>query len=1067
MVTRWPHWYWCKIACFFNVILNLQGNLVPLFPATTTILVKPTTISSSRKKGNKKTAADPKAVSLHAGIADAGKEEITNTTEFGIIFSLLNNRYNIDFTSYKPNTINRRILRRMKLHKINDTDRYIHMLQQDTDELDMLYQDLLINVTNFFREPALYRKFTKTIFPALLKDRSSDEPIRIWIPACSSGEEACSMAITLFEYLGNKALTTPINIFATDLNETVIKKARIGIYSKNIVEHVPAAILNKYFIKVDGSYQVIKAIRDVCIYAAHNLLNDPPFSKMDIISCQNVMIYLEQAAQQRILQSFHYALNPAGFLVLGKSEGINSATDLFVPSHKGQRIFTRTASLSNLKFEFSKRPADLLHGTQSNNKMIRSGLTNESDLTKEIDKILLSRFAPASILINRDLQIVRFTGDTSPFLQPASGKASLGLLKMVKDEIVFELRSLLNKIKKTDTAVKKEGIPITINKMLCELSVEVVPVKSTADYYLIVFQCRPIPAAPASKKSGIIAGQQNRVVQLESQLRESKEHLKIMTEEFNAIQEQLQTANEEVLSSNEELQSINEELETSKEELQSTNEELTTINEELQRRNEELDISVKYAQSIIETIREPLLVLDTNMKVEKVNRSFLHLFGLKTEQVYQNHLYDLGNGQFDIKILKDKLRRVISESKSFEDFEVEASFGTDASRILSFNALCINHENKANNKYLLVIEDITIRRNAENLLKANEERLKLIIQNAFDIVTIFSEKGNIIYESESIKDILGYEASERIGKNVYTDSIVHPDDKHIKEQMFKDAKNNPGKNVRSEFRLLHKNGSYRIMEAVCINMLHDFRIKGLIANYHDVTDRRMLEKQKDQFIGIASHELKTPVTTIKGYAQLLQEIFSENGDGTSVNMVKKMNGQINRLSNLIKDLLDTTQIEEGQLKFKKNKLDINKLIKEVKNELQPIATKHRIEEELEEVGIITTDKERIRQVLSNLISNAIKYSPQADKILIRSKKEKDGVVVSVKDYGIGISEENQSMIFDRFFRGLYPGTNTYPGLGLGLYIAAEIVKKAKGKIWVTSKKNKGSEFSFFLPYNHS
>jgi two-component system CheB/CheR fusion protein len=989
----------------------------------------------------------------------------TKQKELQFIFSLLNNKFNIDFSAYKANTIVRRIVRRMNLHKINNAADYITLLKTNPDEPELLYQDLLINVTSFFREPELFNSFTTTIFPELLKNRHSTDTLRIWIPACSSGEEACSVAITLFEFLGTKALTTPLHIFATDLSESAIKKARAGIYPSHITQQVSPKMLAKYFIKTDGSYQVIKAIRDVCIYATHNLLSDPPFSRMDIISCQNVMIYLDAAAQQKILQSFHYSLKPNGYLVLGKSEGVSNGADLFIQSQKGQRIFKKTSNPSNLKFEFASKLLGNTAGIIPGNKM--SGeLVNESDLGKEIDKILLSQFMPASVLINKDLHIVRFNGDTSNYLQPASGKASLNVLKMVKDEIVFELRSLLNKVKKNDVSVKKDNIPLTINAIPGLVSIEVIPIKTTADYYLLVFKDKAVVPANITKGKAVDANgiiMQNRITQLEFYLKESKEHLKMMTEEFNTIQEQLQTANEEVLSSNEELQSINEELETSKEELQSTNEELTTINEELQRRNDELSISVNYAESIVETMREPLLVLNADMKIEKANRAFLHLFGLQHETVIRNNLFEVADGKLDIKVLRDKLKKIISASKSFENFEVQEDIVNGSGKTLLFNALRITDDDKIKNKYLLVIEDISDRKQSEKLLKTNEERLRLIIQNAFDIITIFSEKGDVIYESESIKHILGYEPHERMGKNIFTDSIVHPDDRVLKENMFKKALRYPGKDIKSEFRLINKDGSYRVMEAVCINLLDDFKIKGVVANYHDVTERRMLEKQKDQFIGIASHELKTPVTSIKGYAQLLEQIFDGDNNGEAVSMIKKMNSQINRLSALIKDLLDVTQIEEGVLKIKPEQFDINQLINEVISEIQP-TSKHRILTELQsDPAYLTTDKEKIRQVIVNLISNAIKYSPDADEILVRTVTDKTGIIISVKDYGIGIPEEIQSKIFDRFFREKDPSINTYPGLGLGLYIAAEIMKRLQGKIWVKSTKGKGSDFFISLP----
>jgi PAS domain S-box-containing protein len=457
-----------------------------------------------------------------------------------------------------------------------------------------------------------------------------------------------------------------------------------------------------------------------------------------------------------------------------------------------------------------------------------------------------------------------------------------------------------------------------------------------------------------------------------------------------------------------------------------------------------------------------LMVLNSDMKVETINRSFLTLFKGKTDDIKGRSLYEIFDGQWDIKELKDKLKQIITTNKSFENFELKHHFPDNGDLVLLFNAMRLSQDDNKT-KYLVVIEDITERRHSEELLRENEERLRLIIQNAFDIITIFSEKGDVIYESESIEEILGYKPAERIAKNIFIDGIVHPNDKKKKENMFKSALEHPGKDIKSEFRLLHKDGTYRDMEAVCINLLNNSKIKGILANYRDVTERKALEKQKDQFIGIASHELKTPVTSIKGYVQVLEQVFEEDGNKGALSMLKKMEGQVDRLANLIKDLLDVTQIGEGILKLKKSDFDLNELINEVVTEIQPIALKHIIVTELQPLQQVNGDKEKLRQVLINILSNAVKYSPGGRRVEIRSKIEDKSAIVSVKDFGIGMTDETQKKIFNRFFRDVDPAMSTFPGLGLGLYIASEIVRVHDGNLWVKSKLHEGSEFFLSLP----
>jgi two-component system CheB/CheR fusion protein len=1016
-----------------------------------------------------KIAAELASLIKHPYAVAAPNEYISeNKNELRKVLAIINGVRGVDFSCYKQSTIYRRIMRRMALNKVKDFDAYAAVLRENKAETDALYQDLLITVTDFFRDSQLYQALTSKVLPSLIKNRKSNDPIRIWIPGCATGEEAISFAIIILEYLGEKAITTPVQIFATDLNEKSIDKARSGMYIKTALHNVSPQRLRRFFIRVDGHYQVVKSIRDMCIFAPHNLLKDPPFSRMDIISCQNVLIYLETLPQNKIMHAFHYALKDAGFLLLGKSETTGNATDLFEQVNKQYKVYTKR-KIATPQLDFVSRNYPSIDFTENNNNHV-TAIAKEPDLEKETDKLLLSRYVPASVLVNKDLEILRFRGSTSRFLEPAAGKASLHLLKMVKEEIAFDIRSIIHRAKKEGRIVKKEGIIIGVNGNSQELTIEVIPVKGQGKdiYYLIIFKETNEFSDPGSYNSGSSNGKKNlsqekRIASLESQLKEARESIKIITEDFEATREELQSSNEEVLSSNEELQSINEELETSKEELQSTNEELTTINEELQIRNTELKEAGDYTKAVIETMHESLIMLSSDLKVKNANKGFYQTFQVIPEETEGHYFYELGNNQWAIPELRKQLKMVLDRDIPVSNFEVTHEFPGVGKKSILLNAYRFQKKEGQESMLLLAIQDITARKLMEEELKENEEKFRLLIQNASDIITVFDQDGTIKYESPAIETVLGYQANERVGRNINMDPIIHPDDRKAKIDLLKNAVANPKQNVFGEFRLLHKNGNYRTIEAIFRNLLDNKKINGIIANYRDVSDRKLLEQQKDEFIAIASHELKTPVTSIKAYTQILEDMFQKASDEQSVELLRKMNDQIDRLNVLIVDLLDFTRIEGGKLKFREEDYDLNILIGEVVEEMQRTTKQHSIIKKLDKTVRIWGDRYRTGQVLTNLLNNAIKYSPKAKKIIISTQIKNNDATVCVQDFGIGIEKDNVNRVFERFFRVTQPALNTFPGLGLGLYIAAEIVKRQGGRIWAKSTKDKGSTFCFLIP----
>ena len=644
---------------------------------------------------------------------------------FKNMLSLLRIRKGTDFTYYKQTTIRRRILRRMALNKNEAPADYLKYLRENKAEQDVLYQDLLIPVTSFFRDPKSFDNLCETVFPHIVKNKTGDEPIRIWVAGCSTGEEAYSVAICFKEFLGENQ--ERIQIFATDISEPAIAKARMGIYSKNDVDAVSSQRLQEFFTKTNGSYQVNKNVRDICVFAIHNFLKDPPFGRMDFISCRNVLIYMESYLQKKALTTFHYSLNPKGFLLLGKSETTSGVPDLFASAIKNDKIFSpkdvpgRFIQVASQRSEITLSHTDA--GTKSENM--------RTDFQKTADDILLSRYTPAGVVVNEAMDIVNFRGSTGNYLEQSPGKPSHNLLKMAKQGLAFELRNILHKAKKDKISVIKENIPLQINDSLCNISIEAIPLPNTIEpYYLILFHDNNSlgnKSVPLSKKriSNSKAGQDDkdlRIQQLEEQLAQIREDMRSITEEQEAANEELQSANEELLSGSEELQSLNEELETNKEELQSTNEELTVVNHEVINLNEQVTEARDYAESIIATMHEPLIILDKNFRIKTVNQAFYKTFHLKEEQTLGVFLYDLGNKQWNIPRLRELLEGIIPENSHFHNFELTHNFPNIGEKTMLLNASRLIQKSQGEQLILLTFADITEVRQLAIELQVNEKK---------------------------------------------------------------------------------------------------------------------------------------------------------------------------------------------------------------------------------------------------------------------------------------------------------------------------------------------------------
>ncbi|MEO7143019.1 MAG: chemotaxis protein CheB [Bryobacteraceae bacterium] len=563
--------------------------------------------------------------------------------QLGRIFALLQMAAGVDFRGYKTGTIRRRIGRRIILQRQPGLEAYVAFLEAHHLEITALYEDILINVTSFFRDPAAFHAVEKQILPRLLEERPSDLPIRVWVPGCSTGEEVYSIAMCLVEAISKCPAPVSIKIFGTDLSERSIAVARTGEYTANLVAKVSPERLARFFSRTDNGYRINKPIREMCVFARQNICIDPPYSRLDLISCRNLLIYLGPALQRHAIATFHYALQPQRYLLLGSSESLRGFPDLFSTIDKKNRLYRKSdvdsqASLDVIRRGFASEQGGAFTPSPP---MGRSALFDQ-DLRKAAERIVLSSFGPAWVIVSDNFDIVLSHGDTRPYLQLPPGAPTFALLKMVRESIRGELRTLLKRA--AEGGVPVESNPITDNEGagLRRVSLEAHPIASPnkqVRHFLVLFDAQPEPSRvphPASADTNSqdqLSETNAEVERLREELALTGQRLQSTIDDRDAVNQDLTSANEEIQSSNEELQSINEELETSKEELQSSNEELNTVNAELQSGNQELSRLSDDLANLLSSASIPILMLDNNLRIRRITSAVERLLNVRSSDI--------------------------------------------------------------------------------------------------------------------------------------------------------------------------------------------------------------------------------------------------------------------------------------------------------------------------------------------------------------------------------------------------------------------------------------------------
>jgi two-component system CheB/CheR fusion protein len=1015
----------------------------------------------------------------HPCIADdedsgSPRSAVKGNYQFDPVLALLRNATGVDFALYRETTVRRRILRRVALRNFGSLEEYRVQLEKDPRELNALYRDLLISVTRFFRDPESFENLKTSVFPHVVQDRPVDAPIRIWVPGCSTGEEAYSIAICLKEYFEETGSAYPVRIFASDVSSAAVEKARNGVYAESVAADISPQRLKQYFLKVEGGYQIVKSLREMCVFSRHDLTHDPPFSKLDLISCRNVLIFLG-SVRKKILALFHYALEPEGFLVLGSSEA--QPGTLFTIVEGDHNIYTKNEAVNTRQARYaaaatgSRRSIDVYSGAAE----VQAGdLKDRTRLRRELERTLSSRYSGVGVVVNGALEVLEVLGQTAPYFTLPPGEISFNLLKLIPEARLFlEVEKLVSDVRRTGEATRSDRIPYKGGEAGAEVNIEVIPVGDAQTRALLVL-FQPAPAASGIEPDANSDYRDREIARLKQDLADARQRILSINEERQLSEVDTQNTTAETISTNEELMSLNEELETAKEELQSTNEELTTMNQELHSNNAALTEARDFAMLIIATSATPLLVLDVELRITTANPAFYRAFGLSAGEAEGRLLYSISDGRWDIPRLRDLLRHILPEDKVVQDFEIEQDFPGIGHRVLVLNARQLD----GLQQILLGIDDVTERKQrATAALYESEERFRNMADTAPVMIWVAGTDKGCTFFNKSWLAFTGRTMQQELGDGWAVS--LHPDDMDRCLGAYSSSFY-ARRGFQVETRLRRADGQYRWVLCTGVpRFAPNGTFAGYIGSCIDVTDvRRSQEehwaRQKLESVGILAggiaHDFNNILGGILAHSELaLAEIRSGSHPEEEL---QKIRAVAIHGAEIVRQLLIYSGQETEVVKL----VDVSQSVEDMIELLKISVSKHAsVETDLgKHLPGVRANPAQVQQIVMNLIINAseaigdqdgvirittrwITMAPDSPLAAAEGLAKGDYLQMEVSDTGRGITPEMQARVFDPFF------TTKLAGHGLGLAVVQGIVRSLGGTISLASAPGKGTTFRIWLP----
>lgn len=978
-----------------------------------------------------------------------------------------------DFKHYKRATVLRRIERRMQVTAQPDLRAYYHYLQSNPEETKALLGDMLIGVTNFFRDREAFEALERDVLPQLVSAAVSAHPekeeIRVWSAGCSTGEEAYSLAMLLNDQLQLDASAASMQLFATDIDERAISIGRAGLYPQAIITDVPPARLRHYFIKEDDHYRIRKELREKVLFAKHSLLSDPPFSQIDLIVCRNLLIYLDREVQREILQMFHFALRPGGFLFLGSSESADACHELFAPVDKRNRIF-RAKTGAN-----SRRTPTMPRGGY-----VRSNVSREAPQSSaprklsfaDIHQRALEQSAPPSVIVDGNADILHMSESAGRFLRHVGGELSRNLLTLILPELRLEIRTTLFQVQQSGQPVKSREVPIKRDDRRYLIDLVAHPYKeeeSDGDYILVIFE--EVEVDPTELAASTVLQTESQVLSnLERELQRTKLHLQDTIEQSEISSEELKASNEEMQAINEELRSATEELETSKEELQSINEELLTVNYELKTKVEETDKINDYLTNLIASTDIATVFVDRSMRIKWFTPRATDLFNMLPVDTGRSllditHRLDYDNLAGDAALVFESLNMIEREVSSTDNRWYIA-------RLLPYRS----SEDHIDGTVLTFI-DITKRRAAEEELRLGEERMRLVAESTRDYAIItLNEQGIITSWNKGAELIFGYSKAEAEG--AYYDFIFSAEDRAsgVPENELLSVRTH-GRSDDERWHL-RKDGS-RFFCSGEVTLLSGDNLQGYVKIARDLTGhKRQHEEQsqqlaetrntnylKDEFFAVMSRELKHPLNLIQLNAELLRRLPLTKSVAPAARAVNTICDAVNSQARIIDDLLDVARVRTGKLKLQPVAVDLTSVLRDIYTVV--LNDQHDVTLELLvpcDPLMVHADPTRLEQIIWNLVNNALKFTPPKGRVQLIASQSGNMARLDVKDNGAGIAPENLDHVFDLFSQAeKQHATHNREGLGIGLSLVRQLTEAQRGTVEVSSAGvGTGCTFSVYL-----